>query len=92
MYREYMTASVVGLEVGVSIALAALIGWWCDRQWSTAPWAMLFGLTVGMTHAGRILYATAKKAMVDDESDAEVHNEQVDATSVQTDATTKEQG
>ncbi len=77
MYREYMTTSVVGLEVGVSIALATLIGWYGDRHWGTAPWLMLFGLAVGLTHAGRILYATAKKAMVDDvdEDDASGHND-----------------
>jgi F0F1-type ATP synthase assembly protein I len=78
MYREYMTTSVVGLEVGVSIALASLIGWYGDRQWGTAPWLMLFGLAIGLTHAGRILYATAKKAMVDDvdEDDSSGHNVQ----------------
>lgn len=74
MYREYMTTSVVGLEVGVSIALASLIGWWVDRQLESAPWCMLFGLAVGMTHAGRILYKTAKKAMVDDDEGLNDHN------------------
>lgn len=74
MYREYMTTSVVGLEVGVSIALASLIGWWVDRQLESAPWFMLLGLAVGMTHAGRILYKTAKKAMVDDDEGLSDHN------------------
>ena len=71
MYREYMTTSVIGLEVGVSIAVASVIGWWADRKFGTAPWGMLAGLTIGLTHAGKLLWNMAKKHMVDDEEGAD---------------------
>lgn len=61
MYREYLYHSVSGLEVGVGIAMGAVLGYFGDRYFGTDPWLMLAGLCLGVVHAGRVMYRLAKR-------------------------------
>jgi ATP synthase protein I len=49
---DYLSHSSVGLELGISVILGLLLGYWLDRQLGTEPWMMLlflvFGFIAGM--------------------------------------------
>lgn len=45
---EALSASSVGLELGISVILGLLFGWWLDKQLGTAPWMMLVFLVFGL--------------------------------------------
>jgi ATP synthase protein I len=38
----------LGFEIVVPIVLGALVGWWLDGRWGTAPWLLLTGLLLGI--------------------------------------------
>jgi F0F1-type ATP synthase assembly protein I len=40
--------SGIGIEVAGAIAGFALIGYWLDRRFGTAPWGFLGGLAIGL--------------------------------------------
>jgi ATP synthase protein I len=43
-----LSASTVGLELGVAVVLALLGGMWLDGELGTEPWFMLAGLVIGL--------------------------------------------
>ena len=45
------TLGGLGLMLGVSVALGALLGWYLDGRWGTSPWLTLVGTLLG-TGAG----------------------------------------
>lgn len=45
---DALSASSVGLELGISVILGLLFGWWLDKQLGTAPWMMLVFLVLGL--------------------------------------------
>lgn len=45
---DALSASSVGLELGISVILGLLFGWWLDKQLGTAPWMMLLFLVLGL--------------------------------------------
>ncbi len=47
MYNA-LTASSVGLELGVSVIVALLGGMWLDSELGAQPWFMLLGLVIGL--------------------------------------------
>jgi ATP synthase protein I len=50
----------IGLEIAVGVGLGALVGWWLDEKFATAPWGVLVGSMLGLA-AG--LYLLIKEAM-----------------------------
>ena len=42
-----LSASSVGLEMGISVVIGVLIGIWLDGKLGTAPWMMLLWLVIG---------------------------------------------
>jgi ATP synthase protein I len=46
MYNS-LSASSVGLELGISVLLGLLFGLWLDHQLGTEPWLMLLWLCIG---------------------------------------------
>lgn len=69
-YRLYMQTSVGGLEVGLSVLVGCLLGFWADKTWDTMPWCTLAGLGFGIAAGARQLYRLTKKHMPDDEPEA----------------------
>jgi ATP synthase protein I len=47
-FYHALSASSVGLELGVAVILALLGGMWLDTQLGTEPWFMLLGLVIGL--------------------------------------------
>jgi len=62
---EGLSASSVGLELGVAVVVALLFGMWLDSRLGTEPWLMLvflcFGLVAGFRNVLRAV-ARAEKA------------------------------
>ncbi len=60
-YRTYLRTSAVGLEFGLSIVVGALLGYFADKYFDSAPWGLLIGVIIGSIAAGKRLYIFAKK-------------------------------
>lgn len=45
---DALSASSVGLELGISVVLGVLFGVWLDGQLGTAPWMMLLFMVLGL--------------------------------------------
>jgi ATP synthase protein I len=58
---EGLSASSVGLELGLAVIIALLLGMWLDRQLGTQPWLMLLFLVLGLVAGFRnVLRAVAR--------------------------------
>jgi len=63
---EGLSASSVGLELGLAVIIALLFGMWLDRQLGTEPWMMLLFLCFGLIAGFRnVLRAVARAEQVD---------------------------
>ncbi len=69
-----LSASSVGLELGVAVIVSLLFGMWLDRKAGTQPWLMLAFLVVGLVAGFRnVLRAVAraeKAGAAEDREDA----------------------
>jgi ATP synthase protein I len=71
-FYNALSASSVGLELGLSVVLAVLFGIWLDGKLGTAPWMMLLWLCFGFAAGLRgVLRAVrrADRAAADEEAD-----------------------
>jgi len=59
--RLALGLSTVGLELGLSVALGALLGRWLDQQWGTEPWLLLTCFMLGLTAGFLNLYRATQK-------------------------------
>ncbi|MBU1221405.1 AtpZ/AtpI family protein [Myxococcota bacterium] len=53
--------SILGIEMGISIAAGFLIGYWVDGRWHTEPWGIIVGFIFGVGGAGRSLWKAVKR-------------------------------
>ena len=60
-YKLYIKTSAVGLEIGLSVIVGVLAGFFSDRYFKIAPWGIILGFIVGSTAAARRLYRFAKQ-------------------------------
>jgi ATP synthase protein I len=60
--HQTLSASSVGLELGLSVAIGLLIGWWLDQHLGTEPWLMLLWLVFGLTAGFRGVVRAVKRA------------------------------
>lgn len=58
--------SAVGIEVGLSVAAGALIGYWMDQWLGTEPYLLFFWFIAGCGSALRALMRTLNKLKQDD--------------------------
>jgi F0F1-type ATP synthase assembly protein I len=56
-YRTARYASI-GLELGISVVLGMLLGYWIDGKLQSSPWGLFCGLGLGMTAAVRSIART----------------------------------
>lgn len=70
-YKVYIKTSAVGLEVGLSIGMGALLGYFADKYFQSAPYALLIGTLVGAVAAGKRLWVFAKDYLKKDGSSDE---------------------
>ena len=57
-----LNASSVGLELGLSVAIGLLLGWWLDQHLGTQPWLMLLWLVFGLVAGFRGVFRAIKRA------------------------------
>jgi ATP synthase protein I len=61
-----LSASSVGLELGLAVIIALLVGMWLDRRFGTEPWLMLVFLGLGLIAGFRnVLRAVARAEKTD---------------------------
>ena len=65
-----LNASSVGLELGLSVAIGLLIGWWLDQHLGTQPWLMLLWLVFGLAAGFRGVMRAVKRADRNAQEDA----------------------
>jgi F0F1-type ATP synthase assembly protein I len=53
--------SSVGLSMGIAIGIGAIVGYYLDKKFGTAPWLLLIFLGFGIAAAFRNLYIMYKK-------------------------------
>lgn len=67
---QALSASSVGLELGISVVIGLLFGYWLDLQLGTQPWMMLlflgFGLVAGFRGMMRAVRRAERAAAADD--------------------------
>lgn len=68
--HQDLTASSIGLELGLSVALGVLVGWWLDQHLGTQPWLMLLWLVFGLAAGFRGVMRAVKRADRNAEEDA----------------------
>lgn len=68
VYKTYIKTSAAGLEVGLSVMVAAGAGYLFDGYFDTQPWGLIFGFIVGVLTAARRLYAFTKEYLKDNEA------------------------
>jgi F0F1-type ATP synthase assembly protein I len=68
-YKSYVKTSAVGLEFGLSIAVAALIGYFADKYWDSSPWGLIIGVVIGSIAAGKRLWVFSKSYLEKNKSD-----------------------
>jgi F0F1-type ATP synthase assembly protein I len=68
-YKTYIKTSAVGLEVGLSIAVAALLGYFADKYFESSPWGMIIGVVIGSIAAGKRLWMFSKSYLEKNKKD-----------------------
>lgn len=58
-----MNVAVLGMEMGVSVAVMTFLGWWLDGRYDTAPWFTLAGVGIGIGGGMYALFVQARKLM-----------------------------
>ena len=62
MFRTLGYVSTLGLAMGLSIGIGAVLGLYLDKKFDTAPWLFYFFLGCGIVAAFRNLYIMYKRA------------------------------
>ena len=65
-----LNASSVGLEMGVSVAIGLLVGYYMDKWLGTEPWLMLGWLLLGLVAGFRGVFRAVARAERAAEQDA----------------------
>ena len=61
-FYNVLSASSVGLEMGLSVVLGVLVGIWLDGRLGTAPWMMLLWLGFGLAAGFRGVLRAVSRA------------------------------
>lgn len=61
-FYHVLSASSVGLELGLSVVLGVLIGRWLDGRFGTEPWLMLVFLVLGLVAGFRGVLRAVRRA------------------------------
>ena len=59
---DYLSSSSVGLELGISVILGVLFGYWLDLKLGTEPWMMLLFLVLGFVAGMRGVLRAVNRA------------------------------
>ena len=71
----------IGFDLAATVSVGALLGWWIDRRFETAPWGIVIcssiGIIGGLLNFVRAAQAAARRAQIaqeagDDQAEVEV--------------------
>ena len=58
---KYIKASSLGLEMGLSVIIGSMIGYWLDEQWHTKPWMTIIWFFIGCAASIKAVLRYIKK-------------------------------
>jgi len=61
-FYNMLSASSVGLELGLSVVISVVFGIWLDGKLGTAPWMMLLWLCIGLAAGFRGVLRAVRRA------------------------------
>src|SRR5690242_16973172 len=61
-FYHTLSASSVGIELGLSVVFGILFGRWLDGRYGTAPWLMLVFLVLGLVAGFRSVMRAVRRA------------------------------
>ncbi len=61
IFRQIASYSTLGLEMGLSVAVGAIIGYYLDKWLHTEPWLLILFLIFGAISGFRSLYRALKR-------------------------------
>jgi len=67
--RQIASYSTLGLEMGLSVAVGAIIGFYLDKWLHTEPWLLIIFLIFGAIAGFRSLYRALKRLEREDKED-----------------------
>lgn len=67
--RQIASYSTLGLEMGLSVAVGAAIGYYLDKWLDTEPWFLIIFLLFGVVAGFRSLYRAMKRLQREDLED-----------------------
>jgi ATP synthase protein I len=67
--RQIASYSTLGLEMGLSVAVGAIIGYYLDKWLHTEPWLVIVFLIFGAIAGFRSLYRALKRMEREDKED-----------------------
>jgi ATP synthase protein I len=67
--RQIASYSTLGLEMGLSVAVGAIIGYYLDKWLHTEPWLLIVFLIFGAIAGFRSLYRALKRWQREDKED-----------------------
>jgi ATP synthase protein I len=70
-WGQYFSASALGIEVGVALAIGIGLGWWLDKLFHTRPWLLVIFTGFGIAAGFRNLIKASRDKMRDAEGDGE---------------------
>ena len=73
-YKSARFASM-GIELGVSVLLGLLGGWWLDIQLDCRPWLLLLGIVLGFAAGIRSIVRTLRIFSAEAEHDKQALND-----------------
>jgi len=69
LLRQIASYSTLGLEMGLSVAVGAGIGYYLDKWLKTEPWLLIIFLVFGVVAGFRSLYRALKRLQKEDLED-----------------------
>ena len=69
LIRQIGSYSTLGLEMGLSVAVGAIIGYYLDKWLHTDPWLLIVFLIFGVIAGYRSLYRALKRLEREDKED-----------------------
>jgi ATP synthase protein I len=69
LIRQIASYSTLGLEMGLSVAVGAVIGYYIDKWLNTEPWFLIIFFVFGVAAGFRSLYRALKRLQKEDSED-----------------------
>ena len=69
LIRQIASYSTLGLEMGLSVAVGAILGYYLDKWLHTDPWLLIVFLIFGVIAGFRSLYRALKRLEREDKED-----------------------